>query len=163
MQRQKITSLGDFLLQKRGYNRVEHKPVKITRSIDIDISYMIYKEPEGYKVLFYRDSQGKSSVLEYISNLSKREKAKIEKYTEFLKMNKGIIDEPYSKHIKGKIRELRVDFGKNRHRIFYFTFVNRNIIFLHAFLKKTAKTPLSEIEIAQENYYVIINNPKIYA
>ncbi|MEI7424978.1 MAG: type II toxin-antitoxin system RelE/ParE family toxin [Candidatus Staskawiczbacteria bacterium] len=122
---------------------------------------MIYINIE-YKVRFYEDSTGKSSVLEYIDNLSEKEKAKVVKYIDFLKISGGVLDEPYSKHIKGKIRELRVDFGKNKHRIFYFTFIEKNIIILHAFLKKTAKTPSKEIEKAEKNYYYIINNYKTY-
>jgi len=122
---------------------------------------MIYNNKE-YKVSFYKDKKGKSSVLEYIYNLSEEERSKIHKYIEFLKANKGILDEPYSKHIKGKIRELRVDFGKNRHRIFYFTFIEKNIIFLHAFLKNTVKTPGREIKKAEDIYYIIINNQKSY-
>jgi phage-related protein len=85
------------------------------------------------------------------------------KYIEFLRENRGHLDEPYSKHIKGKIRELRVDFGKNRHRILYFAFVEKTIILLHAFLKTTAKTPVSEIKKAENNYQNVLNNPKIYA
>ena len=122
---------------------------------------MIYNNIE-YKVRFYEDDKGKRPVLEYIDNLSDKERAKVSKYVNFLKVNSGVLDEPYSKHIKGKIRELRVDFGKNRHRIFYFIFVEKNIIFLHAFLKKTAKTPRKEIEKAENNYYDIINNYKTY-
>ena len=122
---------------------------------------MIYNNIE-YKVLFYKDNKGKSSVLEYIYRLPEKERSKIQKYIEFLKVNKGILDEPYSKHIKGKIRELRVDFGKNSHRIFYFAFVEKNIVFLYAFLKTTAKTPVQEIKKAEESYYNIINNPKAY-
>ncbi len=64
--------------------------------------------------------------------------------------------------IIGKIRELRVEFSKNHHRIFYFTFVRKTIILLHAFLKKTAKTPIGELQKAQENYQEVIRNPKIY-
>jgi phage-related protein len=79
-----------------------------------------------------------------------------------LRVNRGYLDEPYSRHIKGKIRELRVDFSKNRHRIFYFISVKKAIILLHAFLKKTTKTPISEIKKAEENYQNILNNPKIY-
>ncbi len=136
---------------------------KLKKSIDIDISYMIYKKEEKYKVKFYIDIKtNKSSVLEYINNLSIKERAKISKYIEFLRINKGVLDEPYSKHIKGKIRELRVDFSNNKHRIFYFTFINKNIIFLHAFLKKAAKTPVEEIKKAENNYYNIINNHKKY-
>jgi len=73
-----------------------------------------------------------------------------------------VLDEPYSKHIKGKIRELRVDFSRNRHRIFYFAFIGKKIILLHAFLKKTKKTPISEIRRAEENYQDVLNNKEIY-
>jgi phage-related protein len=122
---------------------------------------MIYNNIE-YKVRFYEDGKGKRPVLEYLDNLPDKEKAKVSKYINFLKVSGGVLDEPYSKHIKGKIRELRVDFGKNRHRIFYFTFVGKNIIFLHAFLKKTAKTPPKEIKKAEKNYFYIINNYEVY-
>ena len=123
---------------------------------------MIYYNTE-YTIRFYEDIKtGKSPVLEYIDNLSKKERAKVSKYVNFLKINRGVLDEPYSKHIKGKIRELRVDFGKNKHRIFYFIFIDKNIIFLHAFLKKTAKIPQREIDRAEDNYYNILNNYKRY-
>lgn len=120
---------------------------------------MIYNE---YKIKFYIDIKNNSPVLDYIDILPNKEKAKILKYIEFLRENKGILDEPYSKHIKGKIRELRVDFSKNRHRIFYFTFINKNIILLHAFLKRSDKTPISEIKLAEQNYKDTVNNQKNY-
>jgi len=123
---------------------------------------MIYNNCE-YKVKFYKNTKTDcSSVLEYIEKLSIKEKAKILKYIEFLRENNGYLDEPYSKHIKGKIRELRIDFTKNRHRILYFTFIKKNIILLHAFLKKTRKTPLSEIKRAEENYYNVLENKELY-
>lgn len=124
---------------------------------------MIYNKEEKYKVKFYwnKDS-AKSEVREYIYNLNKKERTKVLKYIEFLRINNGVLDEPYSKHIKGKIRELRIDFSNKKHRIFYFTFVNKNIILLSVFLKKTAKTPLTEIKKAEQNYNNVINNPKFY-
>jgi|SRR3989344_3147639 len=125
---------------------------------------MIYTENTvEYKVKFYNDVKGgRSSVLGYTEKLTTKEAAKILKYIEFLRVNKGYLDEPYSRHIKGKIRELRIDFSRNRHRIFYFVFVQKNIILLHAFSKKTAKTPTSEIKKAEEYYYNVLDNPKIY-
>ena len=41
------------------------------------------------------------------------------------------------------------------------TFVKKNIVLLHAFLKKTQKTPKKEIKKAEDNYLDVINNPKI--
>ena len=122
---------------------------------------MIYNNIEGnaYQIQFYRDvKRNCTPVLDYIEDLRKNDKAKVLKYINHLRENEGVLNEPYSRHITGKIRELRVDFGKNRHRIFYFTFIGKNIILLHVFLKKTAKTPESEIKRAEENYNNIINN-----
>ncbi len=122
---------------------------------------MIYSKEEEYNIIFYKDTKtGRKPVLEYINHLSAKEETKVFKYINYLKVNKGVLDEPYSKHIKGKIRELRVDFSGNRHRIFYFTFIDKKIIFLHAFLKKTQKTPPEEIQKAENNYYSVINHEK---
>ncbi len=124
---------------------------------------MIYNQNTEYKAKFYKDiGTGHNSVLKYIERLKEKEATKIFKYIDFLRKHKGYLDEPYSKHIKGKIRELRVDFGRNRHRVFYFVFIKKTIILLHAFLKKTSKTPRSEIKKAEKNYYNVLKNPKIY-
>ena len=124
---------------------------------------MVYTGNSNYKVKFYRDSKkGNSPALEYIEKLNQKERTKILKYIEFLRLNNGYLDEPYSKHIKGKIRELRVDFGHNRHRIFYFAFVEKIIILLNGFLKKTEKTPLAEIIKAEAYLAVVLQNKKMY-
>ena len=116
-----------------------------------------------YKIKFYKNSQNsKELVLEYLEKLDQKNKAKILKHIEFLRQNKGYLDEPYSKHITGKIRELRVDFSHNRHRIFYFAFFNKTIVLLHSFLKKTNKTPKKEIKKAVNNYQDTINNSYLY-
>ncbi len=114
---------------------------------------MIYNKNKDYKVYYYRNSHnGKVPVFEYIKKLSLKERAKVFKYIDFLKDNKGILDEPYSKYIKDKIRELRVDFSRNRHRVFYIIVIERKIILLHAFFKKTIKTPKQEINRALDNF-----------
>lgn len=94
---------------------------------------MIYNNVE-YKIKFYLNPKnGKSDVRKYIYDLAVKEKTKILKYVEFLRINNGVLNEPYSRHIRGKIRELRVDFSDKKYRIFYFTFINKNIILLHTF------------------------------
>ena len=118
---------------------------------------------QEYKVKFYIDTiTGRIPVKEYLDDVSDKERAKILKFIEFLREHKGVLDEPYAKHIRGKIRELRVDFGRNRHRIFFFTFIGKNIILLNSFLKKTAKTPEAEITKALNNYNQVLINPKLY-
>lgn len=126
---------------------------------------MIYNDAENsiYRVKYYIDPRtGHSPVYKCIVKLGVKERAKIEKYIEFLREHRGVLDEPYTRHIKGKIRELRVDFASQRYRIFYFTFVGQTIILLHVFLKKTQKTPPKEIKRAEERYMQVINNKKMY-
>lgn len=118
---------------------------------------------DEYKVVFFHDlATGRMPVREYLDNQSDKERAKILKYIEFLRQHKGVLDEPYAKHIRDKIRELRVDFGKNRHRILFFTFVGKNIILLHAFFKKTAHIPEAEIVRAITRYNLVLTNKKFY-
>lgn len=118
---------------------------------------MIYNGSEEYKVRFYKDPKTNiEPVLKYLDSLPEKEKFKALKYIEELRRHGGYLNEPYSKHIEGKIRELIVDFAKNHHRIFYFTFVGKNIIMLHAFLKKTKRTPPGEIKKAKDCYINVL-------
>ncbi|MDA2936494.1 type II toxin-antitoxin system RelE/ParE family toxin [Patescibacteria group bacterium AH-259-L05] len=114
---------------------------------------MIYNNNEKYKVYYYRNSQnGKVPVFEYIQKLSVKEKAKVAVYIKLLRDYKGYLDEPYSRYIRKGIRELRADFSHNKHRIFYVLIEEKRIILLHAFLKKTAKTPKQEIIRTLNNF-----------
>ena len=81
---------------------------------------------EEYKLRFYKNSQtGREPIPEYLASLDEKSRSKIGKYVEYLRLCKGYLDEPYSRHITGKIRELRVDFSHNHYRIFYFTFIGK--------------------------------------
>lgn len=116
-----------------------------------------------YSVKFYKNCHnGEEPVLAYINKLDEKNKAKVLKYIAFLRDNHGYLDEPFSKHITGKIRELRVDFSHRHHRIFYFITVGRRIILLHCFLKKTERTPQKEINKALTHYNDAISNLNIY-
>jgi phage-related protein len=109
---------------------------------------------DEYKVYYYRNSHTKRTpVLEYIQKIPTKDRAKITAYITLLRNCKGQLDEPYSRYIRSGIRELRIDFAHNRHRILYTTVEGKKIILLHAFLKKTPKTPEQEIIKALNNFW----------
>jgi Phage-related protein len=58
----------------------------------------------------------------------------------------------YSKQIRGKIWELRIQFSNDIQRIFYFAPKDKEnqFILLHGFTKHMQRTPESEINIAQK-------------
>jgi len=106
-----------------------------------------------YKVYYYQNSRTKRvPVLEYLEKVSVKDRAKIAVYITLLRNYDGQLNEPYSRYIAVGIRELRVDFASNRNRIFYVTVEGKKIILLHAFLKKTLKTPKQEIKRALNNF-----------
>lgn len=60
------------------------------------------------------------------------------------------VHEPYIKHIEGKIWEMRMKGKNNIGRAFYMTAKGKRIVILHAFIKKTQKTPSKAIRLARE-------------
>ena len=90
--------------------------------------------------------------MEYAQNLPIKDRAKIAVYIILLRNCNGRLDEPYSRYIRSGIRELRIEFAHKRHRIFYVIVEGKKIILLHAFLKKTPKTPEQEIIKALNNF-----------
>lgn len=106
-----------------------------------------------YRVYYYQNSRTKRvPVLEYINKLPAKDSGKIAAYIALLGDYNGRLDEPYSRYIRSGIRGLRIEITHNRHRIFYITVTEKRIILLHAFLKKTPKTPEQEIVRALNNF-----------
>lgn len=68
--------------------------------------------------------------------------------------------EPLVKHIGGKLYELRMESNTNIYRILYIFFTGRQIVLLHAFQKKSQKTPTQEIETAVQRMNRFIESQK---
>ncbi len=104
-----------------------------------------------YSVHFYTDKRGIAPVRDFIKEFNKHSRAKIGRYISLLEHHGPDLLRPYADHVRGKIRELRVRTESGNVRIFYIFFVEKNIILLHAFKKKTQELPEREIEQAERN------------
>lgn len=104
----------------------------------------------SWEVEFYIDSNGREPVTEFLDGLPSSQRAKVAKLMYLLSEQGVLLKEPYTKQIRGKLRELRIKDHLGNIRILYFTFTGRRFILLHGFLKKTAKTPEREIELAEK-------------
>lgn len=58
------------------------------------------------------------------------------------------LGEPHVKHLEGKLWELRLTGRDGIARALYVTAIGRRVVVVRAFIKKTQKTPRSEIELA---------------
>lgn len=60
------------------------------------------------------------------------------------------LGEPHVKHLEGKLWELRLTGRDGIARALYVTAIGRRVVVVRAFVKKTQKTPRSEIELAPQ-------------
>ena len=104
-----------------------------------------------YTIYFYVDKRGDAAVRDFVKELNKKSRAKVGRYIELLEKTGPDLIRPYADHVRDKIRELRVRVADGNVRIFYFFFVEKKIILLHAFKKKTQELPEKEIEQAERN------------
>ena len=57
---------------------------------------------------------------------------------------------PHTRAMGDGLFELRLKAAEGIARVFYCTVVNRKIVFLHSFVKKTDKTPPRELRVARQ-------------
>jgi phage-related protein len=102
---------------------------------------------------YYKDFQGNEPVRKFLNSISITARAKAMKLIEFLTESGVLLKEPYTRQVRGKIRELRIKDSQGAIRILYFTFTGRRFILLHGFIKKTEKTPIRDIELAEKRMF----------
>ena len=103
-----------------------------------------------WTVEYYTDAQGRFPVDEFVYQQPNGDRARILRTIGLLKEFGLQLGLPYVKHLTGKLWELRTQTGSKAYRVLYFAFTGRRFILLHAFLKKTEKTPGKEIAIAEQ-------------
>ena len=77
-------------------------------------------------------------------------RAKLFRLLELLEEKGNTLREPYSKSLDDGIFEIRAKQGNNITRVLYFFYVGNKIILTNGFVKKSQKTPPSEIALAKK-------------
>lgn len=103
-----------------------------------------------WTVEYYKDTEGNEPVAVFIDALPDKAIVKVFRVIKLLKEYGVLLKEPYTKQVKGKIRELRIKDSHGAIRILFFTYTGRRFILLHGFIKKTDKTPVGDIELAEK-------------
>ena len=104
-----------------------------------------------FVIRYWRNPSGKAPVEGYIDDVDNKEER-----AEILSTLNGI--QHYGpdavgvdfRRVEGKLWELKIRIYGNQHRIFYVVLRGNEMILLHAYLKKTQRAPVREIEIARQ-------------
>lgn len=107
---------------------------------------MTTQQPK-WNVEFYVGARGKSAVVEFINRLPARERAKVRNALRLLREFGILLQMPHARAVSGHrgLWELRA----GAIRLFYFAHTGRRFVILHAFRKKSRKTPGREIATAE--------------
>lgn len=108
----------------------------------------------SWKIRFFQTARGNYPVQGFIDDQDMATGAKITSYIDLLESHGPYLKPPYIKKIYNKLYELRIS-GKVAVRIFY-TIRNGEYYLLHAFKKKSQKTPPREIKVALDRMREII-------
>ena len=102
-------------------------------------------------IIFYEKEDGTIPVQEFLDKLPVKHHAKAIRDIDLLEKYGTNLKEPHVKYLKSKLWELRIKSTSDISRVFYFIPIGKDIVLLHGFVKKTQKTPNSEIATAN-NY-----------
>ncbi len=111
---------------------------------------------DKFNIEFYHTNDNKCPIESFIDSLDLKMQAKVLRMIALLKVHGNDLREPYSKHLKSGIFELRISQGSDISRVLYFFMANKTIILTNGFIKKTNKTPQNEINKAiryREDYF----------
>ena len=108
----------------------------------------------SWKVNFFQTARGGYPVKDFIEKQDEAIYAKVLHSIRLLINNGPYLKPPYVKKLQDKLYELRIA-GKVAIRIFY-TMHNNEYYLLHAFKKKSQKTPTREIRVALDRTKEII-------
>ena len=96
---------------------------------------------------FYRNSQGKEPVREWLRSLNKEDRQEIGSDIRTIQRT-GSLARPTVGAFGRGLYEVRTNSSGKAYRVF-FSLRGKTIVLLHGFMKKTQKTPVREIETAR--------------
>lgn len=104
----------------------------------------------NFEVEFFEKDDGTYPAEEFILSQNTKMQVKLYRLLELLELRGNELREPYSKSLEDGIFEIRAVQGNNITRVLYFFVIGHKIILTNGFVKKTQKTPKSEVMLAKK-------------
>jgi phage-related protein len=102
-----------------------------------------------YRVVYYRTDSGREPVAEWLDGRTSREQAKLFWALERLAESGFLLGPPWLKKLDDDIWEVRVQHGHLYARILFYERTKRVFVLLHAFAKRSQRTPKRKLHTAR--------------
>lgn len=103
----------------------------------------------AFEIIFYRKESGRSPVEDFILRCNEQEKVEIVAHLDVLSQLGFKARRPLVDYLEDGIYELRIRVVKKQIRVLYFFFHQDKIVITNAFVKKSTKIYVKEIEKAK--------------
>lgn len=112
---------------------------------------MLYKKMKTLPAVFYKSSSGREPVREWLKNLEKGDRAVIGADIKTIEFG-WPVGMPVCRSMSGRkgLWEVRCDLSDNKIARVLFFVHKQKMILLHGFVKKTQKTPESDLDLAMK-------------
>ncbi|MGH3086577.1 MAG: type II toxin-antitoxin system RelE/ParE family toxin [Rubrobacteraceae bacterium] len=105
---------------------------------------------QAWKTVYYKSAAGNVPVKEFIETQSVEARGAIFEDLRQLREVNVRLGAPRVRKLEGRdFWELRTRVAGNVYRTFYFAHVGRKFVLLHAFQKKSRRTPVRELDTAE--------------
>lgn len=132
-------SIGSFVAS----NSRHHPPIHVIRRLHFSNIFVIICSVTY--VISYYDAPLQEAILVLPDGLRGRYIA----LTDRMENYGANLGEPHTKAFGGGLFELRLKSAEGIARVFYCTLIEQRIVMLHSFIKKSQKTPMRELRIAE--------------
>ena len=109
-----------------------------------------------WKVVFYQTERGECPVAKFLDALSEKARAKCIGYMLLLEEQGNRLPRNYAGKVQEDLWELRPEFGGIEYRYFYFTYVDYQIVIVHAISKKSQKLKPGDIQTALKGWQIFV-------
>jgi hypothetical protein len=104
----------------------------------------------AWTVVFFENVHGHVPVGEFLTRLFLGHRAKAPALIKMLEREGPSLPFPYSSQVRGRLRELRTQQGKDKILILYFGEARRVFVLLHGILKRSTQMPEEAIRAEEE-------------
>ncbi len=112
------------------------------------------------KILFYQTETGNKPVEEFILGLSRDDQALFRTHRDGIERDGFKYPYVVFKHLEGKLWEIKFKGLDGNYRIAYVVVSGARMFWIHAFKKKTQKTPQNDLDTAFRRMKEILKNEK---
>ncbi len=98
--------------------------------------------------MVYQTERGESPIAQFVEALPEKAKAKCIDYMLLLEERGNRLPSNYASKVEDNLWELRPEFGGIEYRYFYFSYIDNQIVIVHAVSKKSQRLKPGDVRLA---------------